>query len=119
MPWKPGQSGNPQGRIGDKPWREALRRALARAAGKNGGVAEGLDSIATAVVSLAQQGDMQAIKEIADRLDGKAAQSLDVNMSHERPIAELTDAELSSVIAAQHPGGSGTAEAKTGPAKPH
>lgn len=118
MPWKPGQSGNPNGRIGDKPWREALRRALARAAGKNGGVAEGLDSIAAAVVTLAQQGDMNAIKEIADRLDGKAAQSVDVNMTHERPIAELTDAELTR-IAAERGSSAGVAEAQAGPTKPH
>lgn len=68
MAFEKGQSGNPGGRPKDKPWRDALRMAL-----KDGdGLA--LRRIAEAVITAAQSGDMQAIKEIGDRMDGKPAQ---------------------------------------------
>jgi ribosomal protein L17 len=40
---------------------------------------EKLRIVADKLVELAMSGDLQAIKEVADRLDGKAAQSLDVD----------------------------------------
>lgn len=63
-----GQSGNPGGRRKEKPWRDALTLALKDGDGLK------LRKIAEAVVSLAETGDMQAIKEIGDRMDGKPAQ---------------------------------------------
>lgn len=63
-----GQSGNPGGRPKEKPWRDALTIAIKDGDGLR------LRRIADAVVTLAETGDMQAIKEIGDRLDGKPAQ---------------------------------------------
>lgn len=50
-------------------WRDAIRRALA----KN---RDALDACASQLVAAAMGGDLQALKELGDRLDGKPAQSL-------------------------------------------
>ena len=66
-PFQPGQSGNPSGRPKTKPFKEAIQRAL-KAAGDDDTM---LELVANALVAKAQQGDVPAIKELADRLDGK------------------------------------------------
>jgi hypothetical protein len=65
-----GRSGTNKGK--DKPFRDALRMQLA-AAGDN---QKALRAIADALIASAMAGDMQAIKEIGDRLDGKPAQAI-------------------------------------------
>lgn len=68
-------AGAPQGNNNatkNKPWRDALNRELTGT--KN---ADKLKKIAIKVFELAAEGDMQAIKEIGDRLDGKAVQSIE------------------------------------------
>lgn len=60
----------------NRPWADALKRALARAA--NGKLDHGLDRIADRVVSAAMEGEKEAWQEIANRLDGKPTQQLDV-----------------------------------------
>ena len=63
----------PRGPYADKLWREALRRAvLKRVEGQ-----QNLDRLAGVVVASALDGDMQAAKEIGDRLDGKPAQAVE------------------------------------------
>lgn len=56
----------------DKPFAEALRMELA-AAGKNH---KKLRSIAAMLITKAEEGELQAIQQIADRLDGKPAQAV-------------------------------------------
>jgi hypothetical protein len=63
-----GRSGPKQ----EKPWRDALRLAV----NEGEGDAKKLRRLAVAVVDAAIAGDMQAAKEIGDRLDGKPAQPL-------------------------------------------
>lgn len=70
MAFAPGQSGNPTGGRKDKPWRDALMLALNEADGDR----KRLRAVAEKCVAQALNGDMQAIKEVADRLDGKPAQ---------------------------------------------
>lgn len=65
-----GRSGTNKGK--DKPFKDALRMELA-AAGENH---KALRAVAAKLVALAQDGDMQAIKELADRVDGKVAQAV-------------------------------------------
>jgi prolyl-tRNA editing enzyme YbaK/EbsC (Cys-tRNA(Pro) deacylase) len=66
-------AGRPKGSENkDKPFREALRMELA-AAGRNH---KQLRSIAKALLAKAETGDVVAIKEVADRLDGKAPQAV-------------------------------------------
>jgi hypothetical protein len=68
-------AGRPKGAVNkDKPWAEALRMVAFQA------TADGrrrLLSIAERCVTAAEQGDLQAIKEIGDRLDGKAHQTVE------------------------------------------
>ena len=73
----------------EKPFNDALRIALWSNPLR-------LRRIAEKLAEKAEQGDLAAIREIADRLDGKPAQVID---RRDLPITELTDAEL-LVIAA-------------------
>lgn len=71
-----GRSGNPGGRPKEKPWRDAINRAIKRHA--NGDL-QALDRAADMLVLAAIEGKMDAMKEIGDRLDGKAVQQQIVN----------------------------------------
>lgn len=71
-PFQPGQSGNPNGRPKSKPFKDAIQKAL-KAAGDDKDM---LEAVATALVGKAMMGDVPAIKELADRLDGKVAQAI-------------------------------------------
>lgn len=65
----------------DKLWRDAIQRALCRiAAGK----AQALEKVADALVACAIDGDIAAIKEIGDRIDGKVTQP--IGGDSERPV---------------------------------
>jgi len=72
---------HPRGQQRDKPYREALRLELA-AAGED---MKKLREIARAHISRCEAGDMQAIKELADRLDGKPMQLLEQSGPDGRP----------------------------------
>jgi len=67
--------GNKNAAVG-KQWQAAINRALAarsRVAGR-----EALDDLAEKLLSLAEQGELGALKELGDRIDGKAAQMIGV-----------------------------------------
>jgi ribosomal protein L17 len=87
MPFKSGQSGNPAGRRAEKPFADALRMELAAAGTDH----KALRKVAATLIAKAQDGDMSAIKELADRLDGKAVQGIeaDVSMSYEDRLQQL------------------------------
>ena len=91
----------------DKPYREALRMEIAAADDF-----KGLRAIARAHLDKARSGDIAAIKELADRLDGKPAQESTVSINDVRD--NMTDAELrtfiASAIAGTLSGGNGAAE---------
>lgn len=57
-----------------KPWREALDRAIAQSDGKK------LRAMAEALIKQALKGDVSALKEIGDRLDGKAVQQVEAKV---------------------------------------
>lgn len=76
----------------DKPFTEALRMEIAAA----GSDLKRLRTIAAKALSMAEKGDMQAITFIADRLEGKPMQAVD--MTVRRAIAkELSDDELADI----------------------
>ena len=66
--------GNPvsRGQQRDKPFRDALRLEIAQA--QDAEDKRSLRVIARKLLNTAADGDVQAIKEVADRLDGKVAQ---------------------------------------------
>jgi hypothetical protein len=103
----------------DKIVREALMLAAKRV---HEGDPDGrikLNVAAAKIVELAVEGDLAAFKEIADRIDGKAPQSVDVTTRHEQPITEWTDADLERVIADRSTSRTGVAAKAEGPTKPH
>lgn len=65
--------------IKSKPWSDALRKAalrLSEQAGSDGKLLRKLDAAATKCVDMAVDGDMGAISELANRLDGKCVQPI-------------------------------------------
>lgn len=63
----------------NKPWADALRRALARYEDADVKTGEALNHIASQYVRSAVNGDKEAIQELANRLDGKPAQSVAID----------------------------------------
>lgn len=82
MPFEKGQSGNPGGRGKLKPFADALRMEIA-AAGED---QKALRIVAAKLLEKAAEGDMQAIKELADRVDGKVAQAIVGGDGDDNPI---------------------------------
>ena len=103
----------------DKLIRDALMIAVNRVQGGDPQGRKKLAVAAAAVVEKAVEGDLAAFKEIADRIDGKAPQSVDVTTRHEQPITEWTDADLERVIADRSTSRSGVAAKAEGQTKPH
>lgn len=71
------------GSLGDKTWRDTLRKLsrevqLDPADGKR---RRRLETMGRALFLKADEGDVTAIKEIGDRLDGKPAQAVDVALA--------------------------------------
>ena len=73
------------GRRAEKPFRDALRMQLKEAGEDH----KALRIIAAKLIEMAQSGDMQAIKELADRTDGKPAQAI-VGDDESDPIQMVT-----------------------------
>ena len=77
--------GRPIGSVNrEKPFNDALRIALRSHPLR-------LRKIAEKLTEKAEEGDLAAIRELADRLDGKPAQVID---RRDAPLDELTDAQL-------------------------
>ena len=96
--------GRPPGAVNlDKPYKEALRCAVARAQADN--KPHTLDKIAEQHLITAALGDMSAIKELADRLDGKSMQETSLNVSDKREAIDWTRGELLSIAYEQTAGG--------------
>lgn len=76
MAFQSGQSGNPGGRVREKPFRDALILAI-KDAENNTNSQRALRRVAERLLDEAAQGNVQAIKEVADRLDGKVPQGIE------------------------------------------
>jgi hypothetical protein len=87
MTFQPGQSGNPGGRSKNKEWAAALRIAVneAHEEGKTK-----LRALADKIVSEGLAGNVQALKEIGDRIDGKVPQALIGGDDDDNPITLKT-----------------------------
>jgi hypothetical protein len=81
MPFQPGQSGNPSGKVESKPFLEALRRAIAQDDGKR------VRACAEKLLDLAAGGEPWAIQMLADRLDGRPKAQTVLSGPGDQPIA--------------------------------
>jgi hypothetical protein len=82
--------GRPIGSVNrEKPFTDMLGVALLSGGGRR------LRIIAEKLAEKAEQGDIQAIREIADRLDGKPAQAVERS---DVPLEALSDRELFAII---------------------
>lgn len=82
-------SGAPEGNTNvkdGKRWAGAIRRALHEYSDEKVKPGEALAEIAKGVVKAALEGDPTARKEIGERLDGKAAQSVTVSGDEDNPL---------------------------------
>lgn len=73
----------PKNRWSDKVWRDAIRVAVMRNADDGG---KKLAKLADALISAGIAGDVPALKEIGDRLDGKVPQALVGGDADSQPI---------------------------------
>ena len=76
--YKKGESGNPGGKSKTQgEWRDAIRMALYET-DKVDRIKK-IRKLARVLVQKAEQGDVAALKEIGDRIDGKPAQSIEAS----------------------------------------
>lgn len=85
------KNGNPGGRT-KKLWRDGILVAITRETmeGRDAGIAK----LATQLVRAAAGGDIAALKEIGDRLDGKPTQEVEqtsVVMTYEEKLKHIAD----------------------------
>ena len=96
MPFKPGQTGNPDGVKPNKPFLDSLKRAIAQDDSKR------LRQCAETLLDLAAAGESWAVQMLADRLDGKAVQRAEVTGEDGGPIFIKTgiDRAISEAVSA-------------------
>lgn len=83
------QGNNNAGR--NKPFWRAIDRAIVQDDGKR------LREAAEKLLDLAAQGEQWAVKELADRLDGKAAQAIELTADITNRAAALSDDALAEI----------------------
>jgi Family of unknown function (DUF5681) len=91
MPWKPGQSGNPKGRLTEKVFADTLRIVMRETDEASGKLK--LRRIVEKLAEAAIEGQSWAIQQVADRLDGKPAQESTLTLDR-RDVKEWTRDEL-------------------------
>lgn len=90
---------HPEGPKSDKIWRGAIMRAVRRAeSGEPTSGAQRLEKLADALVEKGLAGDVPAMKEIGDRLDGRPHQTTDVALNRPRDMREWTTEELTAFL---------------------
>ncbi len=90
-----------QGHKADKLWRDAIMVAVKRLT-EDGTKTKKLFALADALVDKAIKGDIAALKEIGDRLDGKAVQGVELGGPDGGPVefSEVSTAEAARLILA-------------------
>jgi hypothetical protein len=83
MPFKPGQSGNPGGRSKTRPFRDALMMEFASAEDPVDVPPRSMRAVARALIAKALGEDVGAVREIADRIDGKVPQAIVGDAEHD------------------------------------
>lgn len=74
------QPGNNNAKKDNRMWGDAIKRVVAQ------GDAQKLRDLAEKLVALAEAGDVAALKELGDRLDGKPAQQVQLSGDSDAPL---------------------------------
>lgn len=84
MPWAKGQSGNPKGQpLKSRPFTETLRELMEHKLEDGRTYRE---AIVQKMMDLAVAGNVDAAKYVADRLEGKPAQAVELSGDERRPL---------------------------------
>jgi hypothetical protein len=94
MAFQKGRSGNPGGRSSERAFADALRAAVN--AEDPATKRRKIVMIAEKVVELAVAGESWAVAQVADRLDGKPAQTMDMTI-RQMAAKQLSDDELADI----------------------
>jgi hypothetical protein len=86
-PWKPGESGNLAGRPKTKPLTDELQHLLGEEAPKGKGRTWAA-VIAEALVKRASKGDVRAIAELGNRIEGRPVQAVQLAANLSTSLAE-------------------------------
>ena len=95
-PWKPGQSGNPSGRPKKKPITEIYERILADE-GKKAAIQAAVEGLLTG----SRMATILTLREVAERIEGKVKDEVDVNVSGLEAIVRLLDERRERLRAAE------------------
>lgn len=91
-----GQPGNQNG-VKGRMWRNAIKAALEKRSESRADAQQALNDIAEQLINLASTGDMAALKELGDRIDGKAQSSIELSGDVDNPLCIIVrgdDAKL-------------------------
>ena len=86
--------GNRNAATTKRPWAEAIARALELH--KPSEMRVQLDALAKSLVAEGMNGDISALKEIGDRLDGKPKQQLELSQDPQNPVFARVDPTMPS-----------------------
>ncbi|MGI9297082.1 MAG: DUF5681 domain-containing protein [Gammaproteobacteria bacterium] len=90
MTWDKGQSGNPEGRRREKVITDQLRIVLNEPCAKDKKIKK-IRLLAEALVDEALSGNVQAMKEVIDRIEGKSPQEHEHDHQHTHRPGELSE----------------------------
>ncbi len=90
-PFKPGQSGNPAGRPKSITLSEAYRKQLAKIDPHDALKRTFAEVLAEQMIVKAAKGDVAALKEIADRVEGKAKQTITLTTDRREQVERAID----------------------------
>lgn len=116
MAFTKGVSGNPGGRVKNKEFTDALRLAVLEIHPET--KLKKLRVIANKLADLACEGDVAAIREVSDRLDGKSIASVDITTRH-ADARDIPDSELLDIATGSSNGTAEEAGSATEPNSVH
>jgi hypothetical protein len=79
-----------------KVWKAAIERALERRTkSRSDGIKE-IDALADTLLTLVASGDLPALKEFGDRMDGKPAQAVELGGTDGGPLQAIVNVSIGS-----------------------
>src|SRR5687768_4947393 len=101
--FKPGQSGNPKGRPRSITLSEAYRKLLAQVDESDPGGRTRAEVLAEQMYLKAKTGDVQALREMADRVEGKPRQTVALSVERREQLEQAVEGIMRDAEAAGEP----------------